>query len=205
MGFVPIPCLCLGCWTTATFGKGRAGCALWLKFGGFLLAKPLQNQPTWEEGTSLREGHPSVVCIWMGTSPRALQASSPSCQLLQGQGYVCSAIKEPRDLREVGMREERILTQEWPTSKRHRAVLTPHKAGGRKQCLCLPGAGRAAGAEQTACRSLLLPPTRAGNTAWLSHSCWGPCDGDSTPLCRGLCFGPWIWVKEAGWPVYMRF
>lgn len=47
-GFVPIPCLCSGCWTTATFGKRRPGCTLWLKFGGFLLAKPLQNQSTWE-------------------------------------------------------------------------------------------------------------------------------------------------------------
>lgn len=137
-----------------------------------------------------RLGHPSAVCIWMGTSPRALQASSPSCQLLPVQGRLCSAIEEPRDLREVGMREEGILTRGWPRAKRHRAVLTPHKAGGRKQCLCLPGAGRAAGAEQTACRPLLLPPTPAGNTACLSHPCWGPCGRDTTPLCQGLCFGP---------------
>lgn len=64
-----------------------------------------------------RQGHPSAVCTWMGTSPKALQASSPSCQLLQGQGYLCSAIKEPRDLRELGMREEKILTRGWTTSK----------------------------------------------------------------------------------------
>lgn len=35
----------LGMLTTATFGKRRPGCALWLKFAGFLLVKPLQNQP----------------------------------------------------------------------------------------------------------------------------------------------------------------
>lgn len=50
-GFVPRalsePALpLLGMLTTATFGKRRPGCALWLKFGGFLLAKPLQNQPS---------------------------------------------------------------------------------------------------------------------------------------------------------------
>lgn len=132
----------------------------------------------------VRQGHPSAVCAWMGTSPRSLQASSPSCQLLQVQGYLCSDTEEPRDLREVGMREEGILTPGWTKSKRRRAVLTPHKAGGRKWCLCLPGAGRAAGAEQTACRSLLLPPTPAGNAARPSRSCWGPWHGQNPTVPR---------------------
>lgn len=42
-GFVPLPCLCSGCWTTATFGKRRPGCALCLKLGGIPPGDPLQN------------------------------------------------------------------------------------------------------------------------------------------------------------------
>lgn len=54
MGFVPVPsvnwhCLCLGCWTTATFRKRKQGHALWSRgqrFGRLLPAKLLQNRPS---------------------------------------------------------------------------------------------------------------------------------------------------------------
>lgn len=94
-GFVPRalsePALpLLGMLTTATFGKRRPGCALWLKFAGFLLAKPLKNQPScWTVPLGVRQG---LFCVCMdgnisqisaGIVPLLPAAPSPGLPVLR--------------------------------------------------------------------------------------------------------------------------
>lgn len=119
-----------------------------------------------------------------GNIPQGLQASSPSCQLLQTQGYLCSATKEPRNLREVGMREEGIFTQRCTTSKRHRAVLTPQ--GRRKEAVPVLSWGRKGSRSRADCLSL---PSVSSHTGW--EHCLaellllGTRGRDRTPQCQG--------------------
>lgn len=110
-----------------------------------------------------KEGHPSAVCVWMGTSPSALQASSPSCCCSQ-PGATCAQL--PERFKRGGNEGGRDPHPGMAPIQAAQGCSHPAQGSRKEGSACaFPGAGRAAGAEQTACRSFLLPPTPPGNTA----------------------------------------